>query len=89
VIGLLRQLAGIGFRRGMGNGNRIWLALGVLSWFAARSKEKSKDPPALYCETLGINPETVLVIRNDTLVTHDERLEEPDTVEIRPVISGG
>jgi hypothetical protein len=53
VIGLLRQLAGIGFRRGMGNGNRIWLALGVLSWFAARSKEKSKDPPALYCETLG------------------------------------
>ena len=25
-------------------------------------------------ETLGINPETVLVIRNDTLVTHDERI---------------
>jgi sulfur carrier protein len=40
-------------------------------------------------ETLGINPETVLVIRNNTLVTHDERLEEPDTIEIRPVISGG
>jgi sulfur carrier protein ThiS len=40
-------------------------------------------------ETLGINPETVLVIRNNTLVTHDVRLEEPDTVEIRPVISGG
>ena len=40
-------------------------------------------------EHLGINPETVLVIRNDTLVTGDERLEEPDTVEIRPVISGG
>jgi len=40
-------------------------------------------------EHLGINPETVLVIRNDTLVTHDERLDEPDVVEIRPVISGG
>ena len=40
-------------------------------------------------EHFGINPETVLVIRNETLVTHDERLEEPDTVEIRPVISGG
>ena len=40
-------------------------------------------------ESLGINPETVLVIRNNTLVTHDERLEEPDTIEIRPVISGG
>jgi sulfur carrier protein len=38
---------------------------------------------------LGINSESVLVIRNDTLVTHDDRLEEPDTVEIRPVISGG
>jgi sulfur carrier protein ThiS len=40
-------------------------------------------------EHLGINPETVLVIRNDALVTHDERLDEPDIVEIRPVISGG
>ncbi|MGH9001170.1 MAG: MoaD/ThiS family protein [Acidimicrobiia bacterium] len=40
-------------------------------------------------EHLGMNPESVLVIRNDTLVTHDDRLEEPDTVEIRPVISGG
>ncbi|MGH8972099.1 MAG: MoaD/ThiS family protein [Acidimicrobiia bacterium] len=40
-------------------------------------------------EHLGINPETVLVIRNDTLVTHDAHLDEPDVVEIRPVISGG
>ncbi len=40
-------------------------------------------------EHLGLNPESVLVIRNNTLVTHDERLEEPDVVEIRPVISGG
>ena len=40
-------------------------------------------------ETLGINPETVLVIRNDTLVPHDARLEDPDNIEIRPVISGG
>ncbi|HYH52457.1 MAG TPA: hypothetical protein VEG38_23165 [Acidimicrobiia bacterium] len=51
MIGLLRRLATLGFRRGMG-GNRIWLALGVLSWFAARAKEKSDNPPALYCETL-------------------------------------
>ena len=50
--GLLRRLAGIGFRRGMGSGNRMWLALGILSWFVARSKEKRNDPPALYCETL-------------------------------------
>jgi hypothetical protein len=52
VIGLLRQLARVGFRKGMGGGNRVWLALGILSWFAARSKEKGKEPPPLYRETL-------------------------------------
>ena len=34
-------------------------------------------------------PESVLVIRNETLATHDERLRDDDVVEIRPVISGG
>jgi len=38
---------------------------------------------------LEIVPETVLVIRNDTLATHDERLSDGDIVEIRPVMSGG
>ena len=38
---------------------------------------------------LDVVPESVLVIRNDTLATHDERLDESDTVEIRPVVSGG
>jgi hypothetical protein len=52
VIGLLRSLARIGFRKGMGGGGRAWLALGVLSWFAARSREKSKEPPPLYREVL-------------------------------------
>ena len=52
MIGLLRQLGRLGFRKGMGGGNRVWLALGILSWFAARSKEKSKDPPPLYREVL-------------------------------------
>jgi sulfur carrier protein ThiS len=59
-----------------------------------RNPRREVDMPApvrvsKLLETLGINPETVLVIRNSTLVTHDERLEEPDTIEIRPVISGG
>jgi hypothetical protein len=31
----------------------------------------------------------VLVIRNDTLATHDEHLLDDDVVEIRPVTSGG
>ena len=38
---------------------------------------------------LDINRETVLVIRNDTLVPGDAVLADADEVEIRPVISGG
>ncbi len=38
---------------------------------------------------LELVPESVLVIRNDTLVTHDARLTDDDEIEIRPVISGG
>jgi len=49
---LLRKLSRLGFRKGMGGGNRVWLALGIVTWFAARSKEKGKDPPPLYREVL-------------------------------------
>jgi sulfur carrier protein ThiS len=38
---------------------------------------------------LAIVPESVIVIRNDELVTHDARLADHDTVEIRAVTSGG
>ena len=38
---------------------------------------------------LEIDRETVLVIRNDTLVPGDTLLADSDDVEIRPVISGG
>lgn len=40
-------------------------------------------------EQLDVNPESVLVIQGDTLVTRDERLSDADVVEIRPVTSGG
>ncbi len=40
-------------------------------------------------EELDIVAESVLVIRAATLVTRDERLEDADVVEIRPVLSGG
>ena len=38
---------------------------------------------------LGIDPDTVLVIRERELVTREERLAEGDEIEVRPVISGG
>ena len=38
---------------------------------------------------LGIVPESVLVIRDATLLTRDERVDETDRIEIRPVLSGG
>jgi sulfur carrier protein ThiS len=38
---------------------------------------------------LGIVPESVLVIRDATLLTRDERVDEHDEIEVRPVLSGG
>jgi hypothetical protein len=52
VIALLRRLSRLGFRKGMGGGGRAWLALGILGWFVARNREKSKEPPSAYREVL-------------------------------------
>jgi sulfur carrier protein len=38
---------------------------------------------------LEIVPEAVLVIRDSTLLTRDERLSDTDEIEVRPVLSGG
>ncbi len=38
---------------------------------------------------LGIDPDTVLVIRDRALLTKEEHLAAEDRLEIRPVISGG
>ena len=40
-------------------------------------------------DRLEMNRESFLVIRNGTLVPGDGRLEDTDTIEIRPVVSGG
>jgi len=40
-------------------------------------------------DRLELNRESHLVIRNGTLVPGDGRLDDSDTIEIRPVVSGG
>jgi len=38
---------------------------------------------------LDVIPETVLVIRGDDLITADQHVKDDDTIELRPVMSGG
>ena len=38
---------------------------------------------------LKINPESVLVVRGDELLTPDELVKDEETVEVVPAISGG
>lgn len=38
---------------------------------------------------LSIDPDTVLVIREGSLLTREDGVKDEDTIEIRPVISGG
>jgi sulfur carrier protein len=56
------------------------------------SRELSMEGPMSVTKLLGrlnLNRESVLLVRNDTLVPGDAMLDDIDVVEIRPVISGG
>ncbi len=46
-------------------------------------------PVRVVLAELGVDPDTVLVIRDRELVTREVLLADGDEVEIRPVISGG
>ena len=59
-----------------------------------RNPKRELDVPAprtvgQLLRDLDVIPESILVIRNDTLATADEALVDDDVVEIRPVASGG
>lgn len=59
-----------------------------------RNPQRAVDVPGplkvnALLEQLELNRESVLVIRGDTLVTGDAVLGDGDTVEVRPVMSGG
>jgi sulfur carrier protein len=40
-------------------------------------------------KALDVIPETVIVIRGDSLITADQMVDDGDTIELRPVMSGG
>ena len=48
---------------------------------ARRVKDVLKD--------LDVVAESVIVIRGDTLITADQLVDDTDTIELRPVMSGG
>jgi sulfur carrier protein len=64
----------------------------VLVRFRNPSRELTMNGPvqvAVLLERLEVNRESVLVIRNGEIVAGDTTLSDDDTVELRPVISGG
>lgn len=55
-----------------------------------REVEVAGDRPVrAILDELGVDPDTVLVIRAGELVTRETRLRATDEIEVRPVISGG
>lgn len=40
-------------------------------------------------DELGLNPESVIVLRGEELLTRDELVQDSDTIEIVSAISGG
>jgi len=41
------------------------------------------------CEKLNINIETIIIVRNGSIITEDILLEDSDNVDLLSVISGG
>ncbi len=54
-----------------------------------RNVNSSAKTLALLLKELGLNPETIIVTRNNEVITEDEKISADDTLEILSVISGG
>ncbi len=61
MSGLLKRLARVAFRRGMGGGSREWLLVGVLSWLLGRIREKAEAPPPVVHREVLERGETISV----------------------------
>ncbi|MCB9362883.1 MoaD/ThiS family protein [Candidatus Woesearchaeota archaeon] len=60
--------------------------------FIEKSKQTLQHKPctgAQLLKSLDINPQTVLLVRNDEVVLDHEELSEDDKVKILSVVSGG
>lgn len=51
--------------------------------------KKFKGKAKKLLSELGVNPQAVLIVRNDELVTEDEVLTDKDEVKLLSVVSGG
>jgi len=54
-----------------------------------KRKMQFKGKVSLLLSKLGVNSESVIVVRNNTVVTEDEMLSDVDFVKILSVVSGG
>lgn len=54
-----------------------------------RNIQSSAKTLGLLLKELNLNPETVIVTRNNEVLTEDEKISKDDTLDILSVISGG
>ena len=53
-----------------------------------KKKVNAKSIPEIM-KKLSINPETIIIVKNNKLITEDEPLKENDRIKFLSVISGG
>lgn len=64
----------------------------MVNVFIERENKTTKvkaDNPKEVMDLLKINPETVLIVRNNELITAEDKLEDNDELRLLSVISGG